>query len=157
MGNVSAGILVYRIVGGASEVLLVHPGGPYWAKKQEGAWSIPKGEAGAGEGLLEAARRELFEETGLKPDGEFIPLAPVKLKSGKSIHAWAIEGDADPATLRSNTFELEWPPKSGRTQQFPEADAFRFCTPAEARRLLNPAQVALVEELERILAARRGR
>lgn len=162
MRAISAGLLLYRVRTGATdaganlEVLLVHPGGPMWARKQEGAWTIPKGEVHAGEELLDAARREFKEETGLSPEGPFIPLKPVRLKSGKIIHAWAVEGDCNPAALRSNVFELEWPPRSGRVQTCPEVDEARFCTIAEARRLLNPAQVALVEELAAMLAKSDG-
>jgi len=149
----SAGILMYRIRDGLPEVLIVHPGGPFWKGKNAGAWTIPKGEINPGEEPLVAARREFGEETGLTLDGAFTQLTPVKLRSGKTIHAWAAAGDCDPRTLRSNSFDMEWPPRSGRVQSFPEVDEARFCGVDEARRLLNPAQVALVEELLTILGA----
>src|SRR5579859_7572043 len=114
MASISAGLLMFRINMGKTQVLLVHPGGPFWRNKDDGAWSIPKGEISDDEDLLEAARREFEEETGFKPTGDFIPLNSVKLKSGKVVHAWAVEGDLDAAAIRSNSFTMEWPPKSGR-------------------------------------------
>ena len=118
----SAGLLMFRRCGGAPEVLLVHPGGPFWTKRDLGAWSIPKGEFAPDEDPLAAARREFEEETGIAPAGEFIPLTPRRQPSGKLVHAWAFEADCDPATIVSNTFEIEWPPGSGRRQAFPEVD-----------------------------------
>src|SRR5262245_11944541 len=118
--KLSAGILVYRRGTDAIEVFLVHPGGPFWAKKDVGAWSIPKGEIAAGEDPLEAAKREFREETGLSIDGSFVALEPVKQRGGKTVHAWAVQGDVDPAQLRSNTFSMEWPPRSGQQREFPE-------------------------------------
>lgn len=154
----SAGILMYRIRDGVPEILIVHPGGPFWSGKHQGAWSIPKGEVNPGEEPLVAARREFAEETGLTPEGPFVQLTPVRLRSGKTIHAWGVAGDCDPRALRSNSFEIEWPPRSGHVQSFPEVDEARFCGVDEARRLLNPAQVALVEELLAIVGATpRGR
>ena len=129
------------------EVLLVHPGGPLWAKKDEGAWSIPKGEIDADEDPLAAARREFEEELGSPVSGEFIALAPIRQASGKVVHAWAVEGDFDPATLTSGTFSMEWPPRSGRQQQFPEVDRAEWFTIDNAKRKINKAQIALLDQL----------
>ena len=136
----SAGLLMYRLRGGALEVLLAHPGGPFWARRDQGAWSIPKGELEAGEEPLETARREFEEETGVQPEGPYLRLPDIEQKNRKLVHAWAFEGDCDPSKIRSNTFRLEWPPRSGKTAEFPEID--------RARRKINPAQAALVDALE---------
>lgn len=154
MPKVSAGILVFRESGGAIEVLLAHPGGPLWASKDAGAWTIPKGEPEEGEDLLAAAKRELAEETGFHASGEAIALEPVRLASGKRVHAWAIRGDFDPSALSSNAFSLEWPPRSGRFQDFPEVDRVAWFALAEARTKANAGQVALLDELERVLGGR---
>ncbi len=122
MAKTSAGILLFRRAPAGVEVLLVHPGGPFWAKKDVGAWSIPKGLADEGEDLLAAAKREFLEETGMPVEGEFLDLGAHKQPSGKTIVAWACEGDFDPASLKSNTFSVEWPPRSGRMAEFPEVD-----------------------------------
>jgi predicted NUDIX family NTP pyrophosphohydrolase len=122
MAKISAGILLFRRRPPDLEVMLVHPGGPFWAKKDLGAWSIPKGLADEGEDLLAAAKREFLEETGATVEGEFLDLGAHKQPGGKTIAAWACEGDFDPATLKSNTFSLEWPPRSGRMAEFPEVD-----------------------------------
>ncbi len=151
MAKVSAGLLMYRRPGNRLEVLLMHPGGPLHAKRDEGAWSIPKGEVEPGEALLAAAEREFEEETSYKPIGPYIPLSPIQQKSGKIVHAWAFEGDCDPRSLRSNTFRMEWPPRSGKIQEFPELDRAEFFDLPAARRKANPAQVALLDELERRL------
>jgi predicted NUDIX family NTP pyrophosphohydrolase len=126
----------------------VHPGGPLWQKRDAGAWTIPKGLAEGEEDLLAAARREFAEETGHAPDGDFIELSPVTQKSGKVVHAWAIEGDLDPGAIRSNTFLLEWPPRSGKRAEFPEVDRAEFFDLKAARQKINPAQVAFLDELE---------
>jgi predicted NUDIX family NTP pyrophosphohydrolase len=136
----SAGILMFRRRGGEIEVLLMHPGGPFWAKKDAGAWSIPKGEYAQGEDALAVAKREFEEETGARPDGKFLPLGEVVQAGGKIVTAWALEGDFDPATLTSNRFELEWPPKSGRKVSFPEVDRAQWFSPAEARQKILAAQ-----------------
>ena len=128
----SAGLLMYRRLGEGIELLLVHPGGPFWAKKDEGAWSIPKGIPDNGEDLLAAARREFHEETGFTADGDFAPLGAHKQAGGKIVHAWAFEGDCDPAKLVSNQFEMEWPPRSGRRARFPEVDRAGWFDPREA-------------------------
>jgi predicted NUDIX family NTP pyrophosphohydrolase len=120
-----------------------------WANKDLGAWTIPKGEAAPGEDMLETARREFEEETGFRPQGPFRPLGSVKQKSGKIVHAWACEGDVDPAALRSNTFSMEWPPRSGQRHDFPEVDRAEFFDLPEARRRINPAQTDLLDALER--------
>ncbi len=151
MAKNSAGLLMYRIRNQKPEVLLVHPGGPFWVRKDAGAWSIPKGEIEPGEDPLAAARREFLEELGLEPQGEFVRLCPVTQKAGKTVQAWAIEGDCDPATLRSNTFSLEWPPRSGKLREFPEVDRAAFFEVREAKKKINPAQAELLEELERRL------
>ncbi len=147
----SAGILLHRRVNTTPptvEVLLVHPGGPLWARRDLGAWSIPKGELDDGEDPLAAARREFAEELGSPPpDGEPLALGEVRLKSGKRITGWALEGDLDADAIVSDTFELQWPPRSGRTQSFPEVDRARWFALAEARERLNPAQVAFIERL----------
>ncbi len=122
MSKRSAGLLMYRRAGADVEVLLIHPGGPYWQNKDEGAWSIPKGEIEEGEDPRDAAKREFEEETGLRPQGVFHALKPVRLKSGKTVQAWFFEGDWDPVKLQSTTFEMEWPPRSGKRQEYPEAD-----------------------------------
>lgn len=153
MPRQSAGILLFRGHGPDLEVLLVHPGGPLWARKDAGAWTIPKGEFGDDEDPLAAARREFAEETGQSLAGPFHPLAPVRQRAGKLVHAWACRGDFDPAALRSNTFELEWPPRSGRRQSFPEVDRAAFFSLAVARTKINPAQAALLDELARLPAA----
>ena len=151
----SAGLLAFRRRPAGPEVLLGHMGGPFWARKEKGAWSIPKGLPLPGEVLLAAARREAREETGLDPAGPFLPLTPIRQAGGKEVHAWAVETDCDPATLRSNSFDLEWPPRSGQRQTFPELDRFAWLTLLEAKRLIVRGQVALLEELE--LLAERGR
>lgn len=145
---------MYRIVEGTLEVLLAHPGGPYFARKDEGAWSIPKGEPGPDEDLFLAAQREFEEETGIRPVGPFIPLEPVKQKGGKTVHAWALEGNCDPQEVRSNTFTLEWPPRSGIRQEFPEVDRAEWFELAAARKKIRFEQGALLDELETILKCR---
>lgn len=154
MARTSAGLLLYRLAGGRPEVLLVHPGGPFFRSRDEGAWSIPKGELEEGEDPLAAARREVEEETGLRPGGPFLELGSVTQKGGKEVRAWAVEGDCDPAAIRSNTFEMEWPPRSGRKREFPEIDRAAFFALDEARRKINPAQTALLDELEEKLRSR---
>jgi predicted NUDIX family NTP pyrophosphohydrolase len=147
----SAGILLFRRAGEAIEVLLVHPGGPFWAKKDLGAWSIPKGEFGENEDPLECARRELEEELGTRfelPAEELIELGTVCQRGGKVVHGWAAEADFDPATLRSNTFTLEWPPRSGVEREFPEVDRAEWLNLDEARRRINPAQGAFLDRLQ---------
>ena len=149
----SAGILLHRNAGGSAEVLLVHPGGPFWARKDLGAWSIPKGELDDGEEPRACALREFAEETGTQlPAGELEDLGSVALKSGKLVLAFAAAGDLDPATISSNTFELEWPPRSGRTQSFPEIDRADWFPLDAARAKLNPAQAELIDRLEALLA-----
>lgn len=144
----SAGILLYRFHNNLAEVLLVHPGGPFWAKKDLGAWSIPKGEFGITEAPLDAAKRELEEETSIKAEGNFIELTPVKQKSGKLIYAWALQKDIDPASIRSNSFEIEWPPKSGIKKSFPEIDRAAWYTIDEAKSKIIGGQAPLINELE---------
>ncbi len=141
----SAGLLMYRLRSGQPEFLLVHPGGPFWKNKDAAAWSIPKGEIDSGEDAFAAAQREFQEELGFKPAGVFIELPAVKQKSGKLVRAWAFEGDCDPASCKSNTFSVEWPPRSGRMQDFPEIDRAAFFPLAEAREKINPAQTPLLE------------
>jgi len=143
----SAGILMFRRRGGEIEVLLMHPGGPFWAKKDAGAWSIPKGEYAQGEDALAVAKREFEEETGTRPDGKFLPLGEVVQAGGKIVTAWALEGDFDPATLTSNRFELEWPPKSGRRQSFPEVDRAQWFSTDEARRRILAGQSGFIGRL----------
>jgi predicted NUDIX family NTP pyrophosphohydrolase len=143
----SAGLLLFRRTPAGVEVLLVHPGGPLWAKKDEGAWSIPKGEIDADEDPLAAARREFEEELGSPVSGEFIALAPIRQASGKVVHAWAVEGDFDPATLTSGMFSMEWPPRSGRQQEFPEVDRAEWFAIDDARRKINKAQIELLDQL----------
>jgi predicted NUDIX family NTP pyrophosphohydrolase len=151
MAKVSAGLIMYRFRSGRLQVLLVHPGGPYWKKKDAGAWTIPKGEPGTDEELLAVAQREFTEETGLVPRAPYTPLTPIKQRAGKAVHAWAFEGDCDPETIRSNTFNLEWPPRSGKTQAFPEVDRAAFFDVAEAKQKINVTQAALLTELERVI------
>jgi predicted NUDIX family NTP pyrophosphohydrolase len=142
----TAGILLYRRCE-ELEVFLVHPGGPFWAKKDLGAWSLPKGEIGEGEDPLEAAKREFTEETGFPIAGEFHPLAPVKQTGGKRVYAWAVEGDCDPAQVRSNLFSMAWPPKSGKTQEFPEVDRAAWFSIAEARKRILAPQAGFLDQL----------
>jgi predicted NUDIX family NTP pyrophosphohydrolase len=150
VAKTSAGILLYRGERDSLEVLLVHPGGPFWAKKDEGAWSIPKGEFDEGEEARACALRELEEEIGsslgLGPE-QLNELGEVRLKSGKLVQGWAAEGDFDPATVRSNTFEMEWPPRSGKQREFPEVDRAEWFCPEQAREKINPAQVAFIDRL----------
>jgi predicted NUDIX family NTP pyrophosphohydrolase len=143
----SAGVLMYRRGASGVELLLVHPGGPFWKKKDLGAWSIPKGEYAEGEDPLAVAKRELEEETGVRPSGDFLPLGDVVQGGGKVVTAFALAGDFDPATLRSNTFELEWPPKSGRKASFPEVDRAQWFSPAEARAKILKGQSELITRL----------
>ena len=153
MPVVSAGILLFRTSDRGLEVLLVHPGGPFWRRKDLGAWTIPKGEVEPGEDLLDAARREFHEETGhLAPEGDPIDLGEVRMRSGKTVHAWAIEGDLDPSRLHSMIAEIEWPPRSGHRLQVPEIDRVAWVAPGEARRRLNPAQAGFVDRLLQALA-----
>lgn len=147
----SAGLLMYRIHGGQLQVLIVHPGGPFWARKDAGSWFVPKGEIETGENEFAAAQREFQEETGLVPSGPFLDLGEVTHKGGKRVRAWAFAGDCDPQAIASNTFEIEWPPHSGRMQSFPEIDRAVFADAATAREKLNPAEYPLVERLQAAL------
>jgi predicted NUDIX family NTP pyrophosphohydrolase len=151
--RISAGLLMFRHNGDTLEVLLVHPGGPFFQRKDEGAWTIPKGEALPGEDLLARARTEFEEELGIPLSGRWIELGSVKQKGGKTVYAWAFEGDL-PASfqLRSNTFEMEWPPRSGKLRQFPEIDRAEFFADEIARRKINPAQAAFLDRLRAALA-----
>jgi predicted NUDIX family NTP pyrophosphohydrolase len=149
--EVSAGLLAFRRAP-VLEVLLAHPGGPFWRKKDDGAWTIPKGLVEAGDDLLSAARREFTEETNLTAHGEVIALAPVNQKSGKVVHAFAFEADFELAAFASNTFEIEWPPKSGRRQSFPEIDRIAYFTMPAALTKIIAYQLPFLSELERILA-----
>jgi predicted NUDIX family NTP pyrophosphohydrolase len=151
MPRTSAGILMYRRRSDGIEVLLVHPGGPFWARKDVGAWSIPKGEPNGEEDLLTTARREFTEEIGVEIPGPFHPLAPVTQKAGKVVHAWAVEGDVDTTKVKSTTMRIEWPPKSGRYIQVPEIDRAEFFDLGTARMKINPAQVPLIDELLNLL------
>ena len=151
MPKTSAGILLYKKKDNELRVFLVHPGGPFFVKRDEGAWSVPKGELDEGEEPLATARREFEEETGCRPEGTFVPLSPVTQKSGKIVLAWAVEGDCAAGTITSNTFPLEWPPKSGRMREFPEVDRAGWFTADEAKKKINPAQAALVDELVKTL------
>jgi predicted NUDIX family NTP pyrophosphohydrolase len=151
MPRTSAGLLLHRFRDGVLEVLLAHPGGPLFASRDAGAWSVPKGEVEPGEEPLSVARREFEEETGSPPPGigtGYRPLGDVRQKSGKLVTAWAIEGDLDTATATSNTFEMEWPPRSGRRTAFPEVDRVEWFELDEARRRINPAQAAFLDRLE---------
>ncbi|HEV2393332.1 MAG TPA: NUDIX domain-containing protein [Verrucomicrobiae bacterium] len=149
MSKESSALLMYRR--GSAEFLLVHPGGPFWKNKDAGAWTIPKGELKPGEEPLLAAQREFEEELGFKPHGPFIPLSPIKQKAGKLVRAWAFEGDFDTTRLQSNTFSMEWPPRSGHQQEFPEVDRAAFFHLNEAKEKINPAQVAFLIELSQRL------
>jgi len=143
----SAALLVFRKAPDGIQVFLVHPGGPFWARKDLGAWSIPKGEFGDDEDGLAAARREFFEEVGQTIDGTFIALTPVKQRGGKVVHAWAVEGEVDAAAVKSNEFEMEWPPRSGRTARFPDVDRGQWFPTVEALRRILPSQAPILEEL----------
>ena len=147
MSKQSAGLLLFRESAMDIEVLLVHPGGPFWAKKDAGAWSIPKGEFADGEEPLAAAQREFEEETGAAPAGLFLPLGAVKQPGGKIVHAWALRSDFDPAQLKSNTFSIEWPPKSGSRREFPEVDRAAWFPLPEARQKILKGQVPLLDHL----------
>lgn len=149
--TLSAGILLYRRQTGKIEVFLVHPGGPFWARKDDGAWSIPKGEYTSGEDPLTVAKREFKEETGSGISGTFDALAPLTQPSGKVISAWAVEGEIDAASISSNTFSLEWPPKSGRRQEFPEVDRAAWFDFPSAQRKLLPGQRPFLDELQQRL------
>ena len=152
MAKQSAGLLVYRHGKAGVEVLLAHPGGPFWAKKDEGAWSIPKGEFLEDEQPLAAARREFAEEIGTPIEGEFLALTPLKQPSHKVIHAFAVAGDLDVARVHSNLFEMEWPPKSGKMQSFPEVDRAAWFDLDEARQRIQKGQVPILDEFEAMLA-----
>lgn len=150
--RISGGLLMYRILDKRLEVLLAHPGGPFFANKDDGVWTIPKGELGPDENFLEAARREFSEEVGFDPTGPFIALTPVQQKGGKIVHAWAFMGDCDPRECVSNLFSMEWPPHSGRQMEFAEIDRVQFFDIAAARRKINAGQLPLIDELEKILS-----
>jgi predicted NUDIX family NTP pyrophosphohydrolase len=157
MLKVSAGILAFRRRPPRIEVMLVHPGGPFWAKKDAAAWSIPKGLAEEGEDLLTAAKREFLEETGVAIEGEFLDLGAHKQPGGKTIAAWACEGDFDPASLKSNTFSLEWPPHSGRTAEFPEVDRAAWYSIDEAFMKIHKGQRPILAALEAAAVQSSGR
>ena len=153
MAETSYGILMYRRREGRLEVLLIHPGGPFWKNKDDGAWSIPKGGANAGEEPLQCARREFEEELGCCPPQSLIDFSPIRQKGGKVVHAWACEGDFDPANLESNVFQMEWPPKSGKHAEFPEVDRCAWFDLRTARVKINAAQAAFLDDLQRQLDA----
>lgn len=154
MAKTSAGLLMYRRRKEALEVFLVHPGGPFWSNKDLGAWSIPKGEYRSDEDPLSAAKREFTEETGLQSGKEFIELPPIKQPGGKVVRAWAFEGDADPTAITSNSFSLEWPPRSGQQQAFPEVDRAAWFSLEEAKERIFKGQVSLLVELQRVCTDR---
>ena len=147
----TAGILLYRIGDAGLEVFLVHPGGPFWVKKDDGAWSIPKGEAEEGEDFLNTARREFHEETGFSVDGNFIPLTPLKQSGGKLVYAWALEGDVDADSIKSNMFSMEWPPRTGKRAEFPEVDRGAWFALEVAKEKILQGQQKLLEELPRVI------
>ena len=153
MAKKSAGILMYRFCGDTLQVFLVHPGGPFWANKDRAAWSIPKGEFDDNEDPFEAAKREFKEETGIGVEGDFFDLGQVKQSGGKRIFVWAIEGDLDPTEIVSNSFEMEWPPKSKKYQRFPEVDKAAWICAGEARAKLHKGQVPLIDRLVETLGA----
>jgi predicted NUDIX family NTP pyrophosphohydrolase len=153
MAKISAGILLFRRTAAGIEVLLVHPGGPFWAKKDAGAWSIPKGLVDEREDLLAAAKREFLEETGMAVEGAFLDLGAHKQPGGKTIRAFALEGDFDPASLKSNTFSLEWPPRSGKIAEFPEVDRAAWLSIDEALQKATKGQKPIIEALTRKLGA----
>ena len=153
----SAGVLLYRRKTEILEVFLVHPGGPFWKNKDAGVWTIPKGEFTNDEPALDAAQREFREETGYALMGPFQPLSPIRQKGGKRVFAWAAPGDLDPAKIVSNTFEIEWPRKSGKQQTFPEVDKGGWFSLADARRIINPAQIAFLDELEETILRKDGK
>jgi predicted NUDIX family NTP pyrophosphohydrolase len=155
-GKRSAGVLVYRRRSGACEVFLVHPGGPFWQSRDLGAWSIPKGEVRPDEEPLDAARREFVEETGVEISGDFLSLAPIRQPGGKTIHAWAVEGECDPAAIRSNTFATEWPPHSGHVREFPEVDRADWFLIDEARQRITKGQRGFLDQLLQLLDRDRG-
>ena len=155
MARQSAGILLYRLKKHEPEVFLVHPGGPFWGKKDAGVWSIPKGEMEEGEDPLKVAFREFEEETGQALEGDFTPLKPIKQKSGKIVYAWAGEGNVDENNIVSNTFEIEWPPKSGNMKSFPEVDKAGWFNFKEAKERINPGQVPLLDELTVLLGSKK--
>ena len=152
MARNSAGILLWKREQHSMLVLLVHPGGPFWKNKDAGAWSIPKGEYGDDEAPLAAAKREFAEELGRLPAGEVTPLGEIRQKAGKVVTAFALEGDFDCASFKCNSFEIEWPPKSGKRASFPEIDQAQWFAIDEARRKINPAQAELIDRLEAVLA-----
>lgn len=154
MSRESAGLLLYRERNGRPEVLLVHPGGPFWQRKDDGAWSIAKGEIGATENPVDVARREFREELGAEPpEGEWLPLGSVRQAGGKLVHAWAAAGDFDPAHITSMAFEMDWPPRSGRRQSFPEVDRAAWFGLEDARRKILAAQQAFIDRLESRLSS----
>ena len=152
----SAGLLLFRQRDKKVQVLLAHPGGPFWSRKDQGVWTIPKGLIGPSESLLSAAQREFAEETGYRPGGEAIPLGSAKQPGGKVVHVWAIEGDWDPVDLQSNTFEMEWPPRSGRRQSFPEIDRASWFGIAEARLKILKGQAVFLDYLLETLGRGEG-
>jgi len=154
MAKTSAGLLMYRVRNHRLQVLLVHLGGPFWVKKDGGAWFVPKGEVAPAEDEFAAAEREFREETGFEPHGNFISLGSVKLKGGKTVHAWAFEGDCDPSSISSNTFTMEWPPRSGNKRAFPEIDRAQFFTVEQARVKGNAAEFEFIDRLEKICLER---
>jgi predicted NUDIX family NTP pyrophosphohydrolase len=152
--KISAGILLFKRDQGKTFFFLVHPGGPFWKNKDLGAWSVPKGEVEEGESLLDRAVIEFQEETGKTIAGEFIELRPVKQKSGKSVHAWALESNLELSGLQSNTIFIDWPPRSGKKLEIPEVDQWQWFEAQEAKEKINPAQAGFIEELEALLAGR---
>jgi predicted NUDIX family NTP pyrophosphohydrolase len=153
MAKRSVGLMVYRRREDGVEVFLVHPGGPFWAKKDEGSWSIPKGEYEEGEESLDVARREFAEETGFEVNGDFMEVGQIKQAGGKVVMAWAVEGDFDPASLKSNAFEMEWPPRSGRMQKFPEVDRGEWFSIDAARVKILKSQEPLLDMLLSVLGS----
>lgn len=153
--SVSAGLLLFRRTNGKLELFLAHPGGPFWSRRDAGAWTIPKGAVNEGEALMDGAQREFIEETGVNPEGPYLPLGSIRQRSGKTVHAWAWEGDADPDRIVSNTTTSEWPRGSGRRLTYPEVDRCAWFDADTARAKLNPAQSAFVERLELALIAAR--
>jgi len=151
MPKISAGILIFRFINPYPEILLFHPGGPYWEKKDAGAWSIPKGELKENEQAIRAAERELKEETGITIIGKLIELGSIKPKNNKIVFAWALEQDFDPSDLKSNFFEIEWPPASGKKQSYPEMDKASWFNIKEAKEKILASQIPFIEELEKVI------